>query len=179
MPDFHKVFRDMVFRDINVRDMSVRLSIGAWVLAATIGLSPAHGDALPEKTTNDDTASKNSATLSISGSTSAETPPRQHVKHLRAHKKISVDSTSASTQPPDKSQNAQLPGMNAAPSDAGNKLAPEGAASSAATQAVARPRIKIARPHRETVIKTRPRSSDVSRTSRQSDFFSDIFGGDD
>jgi hypothetical protein len=164
---------------INFRDMNVRMSIGACVLAAAIGSTPARSDALPDKTMNDAAASKNNAALPISGTASADAPPRQHVKHLRAHKKMSVDPSTASTQSPDKPQNAQSSGTKAEPAVADKKVAAEGAASSAATQAVARTRIKTVRPRRDTAAKTQPRSSAGSRTVRQRDFFSDLFGGDD
>ena len=162
-----------------LRNMNVRISIGACVLAAAIGSTPVRGDALPDMTMNDAAASQNNETLPLSGASSADTPPRQHVKHLRAHKKMSVDPSTASTQSPDKPQSAQSSGTNAAPADAGKKVAAEGAASSAATQAVARTRIKIVRPRRDTATKTPPRSSPGSRTVQQRDFFSDLFGGDD
>lgn len=105
---------------------------------------------------------------------------RQHVKHLRAHKKLSLDAPSDLTQPTDKPEKAQSSGAKRVSDDAGVKVDADGATAPNTTKAIVKPRsAKIIRARREVNEKARPVPNTGARTVQQGDFFSEIFGRDD
>lgn len=102
-------------------------------------------------------------------------PPRQHVKHLRAHKKIDADAPDDIAQKPDGKNMAQ----NAATANAGKNLAPENSGDGQTAKAGVKQRVKIARPRMEKTVKQQAASTANTPLPRSHDFISDIFGSDE
>ena len=102
-------------------------------------------------------------------------PPRQHVKHLRAHKKIDAFAPDDSAQKPD----SKNPPQNALSASAGKNPASENGADGQTAKAGAKQRVKIARPRIEKTVRERAAASSTEPRARSHDFISDIFGGDE
>ena len=158
--------------------MDFRVSAAACILTATIVASPASADALPGPETNDPNASNGAAPPPSSGSASTDAISRQHVRHLKAHRKPAVDALTDSGQSSDKAEGAQSSRINSEKADAGQKSGLGSAGTFARAKPVAKPRTKISRPQNRTIPAT-PGSRTGSRVVRDRDFLSDIFGGVD
>jgi hypothetical protein len=154
--------------------------VTACIALAGVESSPAQSDELPGDVMRGDAAAAKTVDPATSGITSDDTPPRQHVKHLRAHKKLSLDAPTDLTQPTDKPENAQNPDAKRASVAAGVKVDADGATAPNATKFIAKPRkVKNVRPRQEVSEKARPVPSADARPVRHRDFFSDIFGSDE
>jgi hypothetical protein len=147
-------------------------------LAAT-GASPGRADALPSEEIRDPTGSKSAPPLPTSSSASPDVEMRQHVKHLRAHKKSVVDETTDTSRLSDKAESAQTSRANPEQTDSGQKADAGGAVASTTARPVAKPRGKISRSRTRSVVTVQRVSGENSRIIRERDFFSDIFGGDE
>lgn len=159
--------------------MDVRVIATASILLAATGASPASADALPGAEMSDPAVSKTAVPLSTSESASPDTVVRQHVKHLRAHKKTSSDASSDQGQMSAGDENLQSSGSNPLKADDGKKSAAAVASSSANAQAVVKPRPKISRPRTIVTPARSPGPRAVPRVVRERDFFSDMFAGDE
>lgn len=151
----------------------------ACLLCAAIGAHAARADALPMEDLKDPTASSSADPLARMRPGSSEDAVRQHVKHLRAHKKSMIDAAAGSNQLPDKADNAQSSSATAAPADSGQKIVVGGAPSSATEKSPAKSPAKISRARKKNVVTTRSGSGGAARVVREKDFFSDLFGSDD
>lgn len=154
------------------------LSITLCLAAAGLGTSSARCDELPGEALRDGAGATKIVDPSTSETTTADNPPRQHVRHLRAHKKIVSDTPSGPALATDGLANSPVSGTKPMQADANEKVAGGSVASSLAPKAGAKPRMKITRPRKESLEKTAPSENGVSRPKQQRDFFSDIFGSD-
>lgn len=162
----------------HIRNYSIIVT--ACIALAGVESSPAQSDELPGDMLRGDAAAAKTVDPATSGTTSDDSPPRQHVRHLRAHKKLSADTPTDLTRPPDKPENAQNQDAKRASVAAGEKVDTDGAAPPKAAKLIAKPRnVKNVRPRQEVSEKARPVPSAGARPVRQRDFFSDIFGGDE
>lgn len=153
--------------------------VTACISLAGVESSPAQSDELPGDVMRGDWAAK-AVDPATAATTSDVAPPRQHVRHLRAHKKSSADTPTDLTRPPDKPENAQNPDAKRTSVAAGGKVEADGAAPPNGAKVIAKPRnVKNLRPRQEVSGKARPVPSAGARPVRQRDFFSDIFGGDE
>lgn len=147
---------------------------------AALDSSAARSDELPDADSRSDATLRNIPLRSTSEDLPTDVTQRQHVRHLRAHKKFSIDTPSDLTQPTDKSENAQNPDAKRAYVAAGAKVDADGATAPNAAKTVAKQRsVKIVRSRKGVNEKAEPVPSTGARSVQQRDFFSDIFGRDD
>ena len=158
--------------------MDFRVSVAACTLTVMIGASTAKADALPDSETNVPPASNSAASPSSSVSASTEAVSRQHVRHLKAHKKPVVDALTDSSQNSNKAEVTQSSRSNPEKADAGQKASVDNPGSFAKAKPAVKPSKKISRPQNRTIPAT-PGSRTGSRVLRDRDFLSDIFGGDE
>lgn len=93
---------------------------------AALDSSAARSDELPDADSRSDATLRNIPLRSTSEDLPTDVTQRQHVRHLRAHKKFSIDTPSDLTQPTDKSENAQNPDAKRAYVAAGAKVDADG-----------------------------------------------------
>lgn len=155
------------------------VAVATCLAVTAAGTSPALSDALAGEPPHDASASMKNIDFPASGPASSDATPRQHVKHLRAHKKNLANTTTDPAQTPSKSDTPQLYGVNSKHDDATAKVAVKTATPSATVKTVARKQNKIARPRAETARKATNAARAAFRPAPQRDFFSDIFGGDE
>lgn len=149
------------------------------VIATAIGSSPALGDALPGADMKDAAISTNNLPSSAMESTSAGATARQHVKHLRAHKKVGVDTLSDSNLSSEKLNNSQSAETHAVQANAVKKLSGGNMEAPAVTKVATKRRAMTAKVRKTEATKASTEQQTGPQLSRQRDFFSDIFGGDD
>jgi hypothetical protein len=118
------------------------------------------------------------AEATMPASATDEQAPRQHVKHLRAHKKFDADFSDDVAQPAQKTDAGKTSAQNAA-SGAAKNLSADNNSNGSAVRPAPKPRVKIVRQHVEKTSRERSHVSDNVQRPRQHDFISDIFGGDD
>ena len=147
----------------------------ALLFPAMIGAPSALGG---EITDQDRLAPAKIAEATMSAPTTDEQAPRQHVKHLRAHKKFDADVPDDVAQPAQKSDAGKTSTQNAA-SGAAKNLSADNNSNGSAARPASKPRVKIVRQHVEKTSRERSAASVNIQRPRQHDFISDIFGGDD
>ncbi len=158
--------------------MNSLVSAAACILTVTVGASPVNADALPDAETNVPAASNSAASPSSSGAASTAAVSRQHVRHLKAHKKPAVDALTDTSQDSDKAEVTQSSRGNPEKADAGQKASVDNPGSFARAKPAVKPSKKISRPQNRTIPAT-PGSRTGTRVVRDRDFLSDIFGGDE
>ena len=151
----------------------------ACIIVMAISSSPARGDVLPGADMNDTGPSTGKLSSPTLESTSDGSTPRQHVKHLRAHKKVGVDTSTDSNPASEKTNKPQSAETKAVPVEAGKKLSEGNLSSPALAKAKAKRQMITARPRQVELSKAPTNPQTGSQNAGQRDFFSDIFGGDD
>jgi len=155
------------------------LSISLCLAAAGLGTSSARCDELPGEALRDGAGATKIVDPSTSETTTADNPPRQHVRHLRAHKKVVSDTPSGPALATDGLANSPVSGTKPMQPNANKKVAAGSVASSLAPKAGSKPRMKITRPHEQKSKILDPVTNVSRRPVQQRDFLSDFFGNEE
>ncbi len=152
-----------------------RMSSIALLFPAMIGAPSAIGGEIVDQ---DKSAPAKIAQATAPAEPTDEQAPRQHVKHLRAHKKYDADAVDDVAQTAQKSDAGKTSAQNTA-SGAAKNLSTDNNSNGSAARPTPKPRVKIVRQHVEKTGQERAGASENIQRPRQHDFISDIFGGDE
>lgn len=158
---------------MRILPVDFRMTAATVLLPAMIISSTAIGGEVANHDSTSNLAPAKIAEAAIPASPAADTAPRQHVKHLRAHKKFDAFA------PDDAAQTAQKPDAGKTSASSASAQKNLSAENGAAARPTAKPRVKIARQRMEKTIKEQTGASENMQRPRQRDFISDIFGGDE